>query len=54
MVKTRITDEEGKEVGAILSKESMKKTIFCLLCGKAVSDSKHYNETYSTLSTYED
>jgi len=44
--KTKIVDEEGKEVGAILSKGFMKKTIFCFLCNKAVSDIEHYREAH--------
>jgi len=44
--KTKIVDEERKEVGAILSKGFMKKTIFCFLCNKAVPDLKHYEEAH--------
>jgi len=44
--RTSIVDEEGKQVGTILSKGFMKKVIFCFLCDKPVSDLKHYKEAH--------
>jgi len=41
--RTRIVDEEGKQVGAVLKIFGERK-IFCFLCQKEVSSLKHYRE----------
>jgi hypothetical protein len=43
MERTRIVNEEGKQVGAVLKIFGERK-IFCFLCQKEVSSLKHYGE----------
>lgn len=46
----RVVDEGGKHVGTVLNKSFRKIQVYCFLCGKTVSDLKHYEEEHSSES----
>jgi len=42
----RVLNEKGEHVGTIVKKSFMKMEIYCFLCGKTVSNLKHFEEEH--------